>query len=232
MASATVSLVDTQALPLEKAPAVGIYESELEPVSIPTSEAEPTPTPSLSNNSLLITSPYTTADHLLDLTTLDTPNRLLAQALTALTPIRDDYATGPYTESFNWTAVFKKLHELAAAEGYAWKRERFYVVAFRSILNADADGDRLHLLDERSHAEAVASGGLLKYWFGSKNAKRENLATCVWRSREDARAGGTGPWHAKARGAAKEMYERIVFTTLELVIGEGVGDWEFSAWKD
>ncbi|KAL2858391.1 hypothetical protein BJX68DRAFT_262916 [Aspergillus pseudodeflectus] len=232
MASAAVSLVDSQALPLEKAPAIGIYESEPEPVSIPTSDPETAPTPSLSESNLLITSPYTTPDHLLDLTTLDTPNRLFAQALTALTPIRNDYATAPYTESFNWAAVFEKLHALAAAEVYAWKRERFYVVAFRSILNADADGDRLHLLDERSHAEAVTSGGLLKYWFGSKNARRENLATCVWRSREDARAGGTGPWHAKARGAAKEMYERIEFTTLELVIGEEVGDWEFSAWKD
>jgi hypothetical protein len=182
MASATVSLVDPQALPLEKTPAVGIYESEPEPVpvSIPTSEPETTPTPSLSSNNLLITSPYTTPDHLLDLTTLDTPYRLLAQALTTFAPIRDDYATAPYTESFNWAAVFEKLHELAAEDGHAWKRERFYVVAFRSILNADADGDRLHLLDERSHAEAVASGGLLKYWFGSKNAKRENLATCMY----------------------------------------------------
>jgi hypothetical protein len=179
MASATVSLVDSQALPLEKAPAIGIYESEPEPVSIPTSDPETAPTPSLSDSNLLITSPYTTPDHLLDLTTLDTPNRLFAQALTALTPIRNDYATAPYTESFNWAAVFEKLHALAAAEDYAWKRERFYVVAFRSILNADADGDRLHLLDERSHAEAVASGGLLKYWFGSKNARRENLATCM-----------------------------------------------------
>jgi hypothetical protein len=54
----------------------------------------------------------------------------------------------------------------------------------------------------------------------------------VWRSREDARAGGTGPWHAQARGAAKTMYERIEFTTLELVVGEKAGDWEFKEWKD
>lgn len=54
----------------------------------------------------------------------------------------------------------------------------------------------------------------------------------VWRSREDARAGGTGPWHAQARGAAKTMYERIEFMTLELVVGEKAGDWEFKDWKD
>ncbi|KAL4813711.1 hypothetical protein BDW67DRAFT_187470 [Aspergillus spinulosporus] len=179
----------------------------------------------------LITSPYTAREHLLDLSTLDTPNRLLAQALTTLTPVRPDYATAPYTDSFNWASVFLTFHSLAAKEGYSLSRQSFYVVVFRSVLQADADGDRLHLLDERSHAEAVSSGGLLKYWFGVKNGRRENLATCLWRSREDARAGGTGPWHAQARAAAREMYEKIEFTTLELVVGEKVGEWEFREWK-
>ncbi|KAL4976762.1 hypothetical protein BDW66DRAFT_47253 [Aspergillus desertorum] len=179
----------------------------------------------------LIASPYTTREHLLDLSTLDTPNRLLAQALTTLTPLRPNYATAPYTESFNWASVFVTLHNLAKKEGYSWPRQSFYVVVFRSILQADAEGDRLHLLDERSHAEAVSSGGLLKYWFGVRNGRRENLATCVWRSREDARTGGTGAWHAQARAAAREMYEKIEFTTLELVVGERVGKWEFREWK-
>ncbi|KAL4766149.1 uncharacterized protein BDW70DRAFT_125459 [Aspergillus foveolatus] len=187
--------------------------------------------PSKDQKNLLITSPYTTREHLLDLSTLDTPNRLLAQALTILTPVCPDYATAPYTESFNWDSVFLTLNSLAAKEGYSLLRQSFYVVVFRSVLQADADGDRLHLLDERSHAEAVSSGGLLKYWFGVKNGRRENLATCLWRSREDARAGGTGPWHAQARAAAREMYAKIEFTTLELVVGEEVGDWEFREWK-
>ncbi|KAL4796407.1 hypothetical protein BDV19DRAFT_360917 [Aspergillus venezuelensis] len=180
----------------------------------------------------LITSPYTTPEHQLDLSTLETPNRLLAQALKVLEPTRLDYATAPYIESFNWPSIISKLHSLAAEEKFSWQRTSFYVVAFRSILRADADGDRLHLLDERSHAEAVRSGGLLKYWFGSKNEWRENLATCVWRSREDARAGGTGPWHAQARGAARAMYEKIEFTTMELVVGEEEGEWELKAWRD
>ncbi|KAL4997111.1 hypothetical protein BDV10DRAFT_186478 [Aspergillus recurvatus] len=188
-------------------------------------------TPKKAEGSLLVISPYTTREHLLDLSTLETPNRLLAQALTTLTPVRPDYATAPYTESFNWASVFVTLHNLAEKESYLWSQQSFYVVVFRSILQADADGDRLHLLDERSHAEAVSSGGLLKYWFGVKNGRRENLATCLWRSRKDARAGGTGPWHAQARGAARKMYEKIEFTTLELVVGEKVGEWEFREWK-
>lgn len=134
-----------------------------------------------TNTNHIISSPYTTAEHLLDLSTLDAANQFLAQALTTLTPIRPDYATAPYVESFNWNSVFETLHNIAAKQGgKPWTRRSFYVVAFRSVLCADADPDRLHLLDERSHAEAVASGGLLKYWFGSKNEKRENLATCMF----------------------------------------------------
>lgn len=128
----------------------------------------------------LVSSPYTTAPHLLDLRTLDLPNQLLARALTILTPIRDDHATAPYLDTFNWTAVFEYLHDLTEKAGYHWSRQTFYVVAFRSILNPDVDGEWLGALDAHSHREATESGGLLKYWFGSKNAKRENLATCAF----------------------------------------------------
>ena len=59
----------------------------------------------------------------------------------------------------------------------------------------------------------------------------DDLSLGLWRSREDARAGGTGPWHAQARAAAREMYEKIEFRTLELVVGEKAGQWEFREWK-
>lgn len=199
----------------------------------------------LPSNDLLITSPYNDPRHLLNLKTLDTANQLLAKALTIFQPIRADYATAPYLDSFNWQAVFDFLRELAQhKEGFHWKRQSFYVVAFRSRLFPDADSGRLGELDAYSHQEATASGGLLKYWFGVKNGNCENLATCelsiflilmlaelivvtgLWHSREDARNGGTGPWHKKARGAAKELYEKIDFTTLELVIEDGVSGWE------
>lgn len=126
----------------------------------------------------LIASPYNEPAHLLDLETLDTQNRLLAQALAAFKPIRDDYATAPYTESFNWDEVFRLVRDFAAAEGHVWTAQSFYVVEFRSKLHPDADPQKLHALDAHSHQEAIASGGLLKYWFGSKNEERRNLATC------------------------------------------------------
>lgn len=132
-----------------------------------------------TQENLLITSPYNSPDHLLDLTTLDTPNQLLAKALTIFAPIRPDYATAPYLESFNWSAVFELLRELSEAEGYHWTQQRFYVVAFRSRLFANVDLERLGELDAYSHQEATKSRGLLKYWFGRKNADHRNLATCM-----------------------------------------------------
>jgi hypothetical protein len=132
-----------------------------------------------TSDDLLIVSPYNEPLHLLDLKALDIPNRLLAKALTLLKPIRDDYATADYNESFNWQSVVDFVGELADAEGHDWKKQSFYVVVFRSCLQPTADGSRLHDLDSHSHIEAMASGGLLKYWFGTKDENHQNLATCM-----------------------------------------------------
>ncbi|KAJ5489314.1 hypothetical protein N7539_004204 [Penicillium diatomitis] len=180
----------------------------------------------------LVASPYNSVPHLLDLDTLDTQSRLLALSLSLFTPVRSDYATGDYLEFFNWPEVFQFLKALAKAGGHAWKKQSFYVVSFRSQLQPGVDNDHLHALDAYSHQEAVSSGGLLKYWFGTKNKDRRNLATCIWRNRDDARLGGRGPWHAKARAAARTMYESIAFSTLELVIGDHVDTWDIREWRN
>lgn len=59
-----------------------------------------------------------------------------------------------------------------------------------------------------------------------------DICTGVWRSREDARAGGTGPWHKQARAAAAVMYDNIVFKTLALVIDDDASSWKISDWTD
>ena len=126
----------------------------------------------------LISSPYSDLANQLDLRDLDTPFRLFALALTAMHPIRSDYATAPYPISFNWPDVFSLLRSICQHAGFVWHEQAFYVVIFRSQLSAKADRDRLGELDQRSHEEACASGGLLKYWFGSPDAEGNNLATC------------------------------------------------------
>jgi hypothetical protein len=126
----------------------------------------------------LIASPYNTAAHLLDISVLEQQDRLFALALTYLKPTHTDYATAPYTKSFNWTEVCELLKAFSAAENYLWKRRSYYVVIFRSVLLPDVDSDYLYALDAHSHREAMESGGLLKYWFGAKDELGRNLATC------------------------------------------------------
>lgn len=127
----------------------------------------------------LIVSPYNTLPHLLDLKRYDHATQLLSKALTIFKPIREDYAVADYEDSFNFVEVFALLKQLAKIEGHTWQKRDFYVVTFRSQLKPNANSDRLFELDSHSHAEATESGGLLKYWYGSKNDELRNLATCM-----------------------------------------------------
>ncbi|KAI4747351.1 hypothetical protein E4T50_02349 [Aureobasidium sp. EXF-12298] len=179
-------------------------------------------------NKFLVVSPYTSPPHLLDLPRYSKASQLFANVLTFFQPVREDYATAEYTKSFNFAQVMETLKFLSREEGYTWKKTEFYVVSFRSKLSPDADPEKLFQLDAYSHQEAMASGGLLKYWYGVKDQDRRNLATCFWESRQHARDGGRGPWHAKARAAAAVWYESIVFKTNVLTIGDDVENWDIT----
>lgn len=132
--------------------------------------------PTYSTN--LISSPYNNPGHYLDLTALPLSSSLFAKALTALKPVREDYATIAYTEALNFDAVLSVLRDLSTQAEEEWQEMSFYVVVFRSQLRDDVDQDWLYKLDYESHREACESGGLLKYWFGKSNNERRNLATC------------------------------------------------------
>lgn len=64
------------------------------------------------------------------------------------------------------------------------------------------------------------------------------LLTCdaddsgIWRSKADARRGGMGPWHKRARDSARELYERIDFRMFKLEIDDGVRGWRFDDWVE
>lgn len=127
----------------------------------------------------LISSPYYDFGNQLDLHSLDGQSRLFALALTNLRSIIDGYATAPYMDSFNWPDVFSVLKSMCLDVGLDWQRHEFYAVIFRSRLRKGADRVRLGELDQRSHEEACASGGLLKYWFGTPDRDGKKLATCT-----------------------------------------------------
>lgn len=130
-------------------------------------------------SSLLITSPYNLPNHLLDLNRLpNVQDRILALALTQLTPVREDYATAVYEETFNWGEIGDAIRQLSSLAQHPWTEKSYFVVIFRSQLKVDFDRQLLWELDRESHREAVESGGLLKYWFGQCNGQMRNLATC------------------------------------------------------
>ncbi|KAF4965217.1 hypothetical protein FSARC_6936 [Fusarium sarcochroum] len=180
----------------------------------------------------LVQSPYTEQEHLLDLETLDNENALLARALSRFRVLRDDYATASYTESFNWSEVIEEVKRLAVESGKGFKETSFYIVAFRSRIKKTTEYADLGRLDKGAHAEAVESGGFLKYWFGEPDSELANLATCIWRSREDAKKGGTGPAHRKAAGATRSMYAYWKIDQHRLIIRDNVESWEIIPWQE
>ncbi|CZR62043.1 uncharacterized protein PAC_11940 [Phialocephala subalpina] len=180
--------------------------------------------------SFLTVSPYEELPHLLDLRTLDIPNQLLARALVGFKCLRDDYATANYVEIFNWPEVVENVKRMAAVSNHQWKKEKFYIVVFRSRIPPTTVYADLGVLDKAAHAEATKSGGFLKYWFGSPDSEGRNLATCVWRSPEDARIGSVGEAHRKAAGATRFLYTEWRIERLRLTIKDGATDWEITEW--
>lgn len=138
----------------------------------------PAETQSHKSTEYLQVSPYIEEPHLLDLRPLSLPQQLLAKALVHLRPMRDDYATAQYRDTFNWTEIVQTVKRLSNLLGYVWAKRSFYIVVFRSQILGTTDRAHLGALDKRSHAEAMASGGLLKYWFGTPDSSGRNLATC------------------------------------------------------
>ncbi|KIE00856.1 UPF0643 protein, partial [Metarhizium majus ARSEF 297] len=206
------------------------------PADVPSFTKEKDAISALRNHALtgqrfIVQSPYVDTEHLLDLESLDSENAFISLALARLQAVREDYATAPYTESFNWPEVLDELKQLVQNSGKGFKETSFYIVAFRSQIKPSTDYSHLGELDKAAHAEAVASGGFLKYWFGSPDAELRNLATCVWRSREDALEGGRGPAHRKAAGATRSLYAYWKIDQHRLTVRDNVDGWEITEWE-
>jgi len=69
-----------------------------------------------------------------------------------------------------------------------------------------------------------------RYWFGVPNDIGKNLATCVWRSKEDAVLGSVGPAHRVAAGAARSSYTEWYIERLQLIIKENIDGWDIAPW--
>ena len=135
----------------------------------------------------------------------------LHAACRRLVPIHPDYATVPISEAFNWSSC------LAGAPF-----SRLYLVVFRSVRREKADLQLLRDYDDRAYAEAVARGGLLRYFKGEMNEHRECLSFCLWESREQAKGAAAGAYHQQAAEITAQMYQSYELERYELAkAGEG-----------
>lgn len=167
----------------------------------------------------LVSSPYVEKGHLLTLDTLEPKYQLVAVALQKFRPVSDLYASEDYDRSFNIGEIAEEIRQAQT------EKTVVYIIVFRSALKTDvrqdkAKRDLLFEADRLSHKEANLHGGLLKYWYGEPHGDTgRNVATCWWRSIEDAKGGGNGPAHKSSVMRTRDWYSYWRVEQFELEIG-------------
>ena len=124
---------------------------------------------------------------------------VLHRACQQISPMHPDYATRPIQDGFDWSS---------SLSGCPF--DRLYLVVFRSLRRPTADLDLLRENDDRAYAEALESGGLLRYFKGNANERRECLSFCLWETREQAIEAAGAASHRSAAGISVGMYESYV----------------------
>ena len=129
----------------------------------------------------------------------------LQEAAQRIHPVRPDYQNLPIEQGFDWPVI--------AGQDF----DQLYLVVFRSERLPDADLDLLRWFDDLAYAEALASGGLLRYFKGDADDRRRCLSFCLWESREAALRAAGGKKHEQAASITARMYvsydlERYILT--------------------
>lgn len=118
----------------------------------------------------------------------------LHEACRHISPQHPDYATLPIEDGFDWSSL----------SGCHFGR--LYLVVFRSVRRPTADLNLLREYDDRAYTEANKSGGLLRYFKGHANERRECLSFCLWESPEQAREAAGAAAHRSAASLTARMY--------------------------
>src|SRR5215203_7504942 len=116
------------------------------------------------------------------------------EACQQISPRHEDYAILPIEDAFDWSSLsFSDFEQL-------------YLVVFRSLRRPEVDLDLLREHDDRAYEEALASGGLLRYFKGQANEWGECLSFCLWETLEQARLAADAASHRSAAGVSAQMY--------------------------
>jgi hypothetical protein len=118
----------------------------------------------------------------------------LYEACRQISPRHSDYATLSIEDGFDWSSLSRCLFD------------RLYLVVFRSVRRPEVDLDLLRDHDDRAFEEALASGGLLRYFKGTVNEVGECLSFCLWETREQARKAADAASHRSAAGVSAQLY--------------------------
>jgi hypothetical protein len=136
----------------------------------------------------------------------------LYEACRRISPINPDYANLPVEEGFDWSSHLGGAHF-----------DQLYLVVFRSVRLPAADLRLLREHDDRAYEEAIEAGGLLRYFKGEMNGRRECLSFCLWESRERAVTASGGASHETAARLTAQMYESYTLERFELSRGKAGG---------
>lgn len=141
--------------------------------------------------------------------------------ISARAPSEDTRQASLIAQTFNWSDLHLPVHV----------SKTWYGVAFRSIRKKGSESINLYEADRASHEEAVRSGGLLLYWYGSPSVSTgENLATCIWTSREDAVRASRLPLHKAAALHAAPAYEKYQLSRYKVVKRSGETALRVESW--
>ena len=129
----------------------------------------------------------------------------LQEACRRLSSIHPGYANLPIEEAFDWSSCLADLNF-----------DKLYLVVFRSVRRATADLDLLRERDDLAYADALEAGGLLYYFKGEMNERRECLSFCLWESRQQAQRAAGGASHTAAARITAQIYESYGLERYEL----------------
>lgn len=131
----------------------------------------------------------------------------LQEAAQRISPVHPDYQYLPIEQGFDWPVIAD--HDF----------DQLYLVVFRSVRRPDADLDLLRWFDDLAYAEALRSGGLLRYFKGDADGRGHCLSFCLWESREAALNAAGGKKHSQAASITSQMYVSYDLERYELTSG-------------
>jgi len=118
----------------------------------------------------------------------------LYEACQQISPRHEDYAIFSIEDGFDWSSLSN------------CDFEQLYLVTFRSLRLPEADLDLLREHDDRAYEEALAAGGLLRYFKGQANERGDCLSFCLWESGEQARNAAASGSHRTAASITAQTY--------------------------